>query len=136
MAIVARILHRNWIVGPVWLQKLALELANVGRQPRPPSLPNRNKRCRVVCAAVPCRRVRRAAVVYAALEQPQLRAPTQLAATSAAACLPPACAQRVLPLAACCRLPSLPPPTIYSGPWVQVGVSAFRFRSAIHGGHF
>ena len=46
MAIVARILHRNWIVGPVWLQMLALELANVGRQPRPPSLPNRNKRRR------------------------------------------------------------------------------------------
>ena len=47
MAIVARILYRNWIVGPVWLQMLALELANVGRQPRPPSLLNRNKRrCR------------------------------------------------------------------------------------------
>ena len=28
------------------------------------------------------------------------------------------------------------PPPIHSGPWVQVGVSAFRFRSAIHGGHF
>jgi hypothetical protein len=99
------------IEGPVWLQMLALELANVGRQPRPPSLPNRNKRrrrraapsslytrrrglrrasCRGTPREVP-RSVRRASRV-AALGRSRRTACRHF---SRAACLPSACAQRV-----------------------------------------
>ena len=129
MAIVARILYRNWIVGPVWLQMLALELANVGRQPRPPSLLNRNKRrCRRAVVPRHRRSIRRHGLRRASCRG--------LCAARASACLPSACAQRVCTAAWSWREPSPPPPPIHSGPWVQVGVSAFRFRSAIHGGHF